>query len=478
MHNPSRWKTKYIEWIPLLQTVSCDFCTFTEQKTLSNWYNNTRQSSQLARMYMQKEYDLPYGKQQLAVHLDDSYSVDLFLPKELSPTGDENDLVCNAIRNPLNLFKFSQKIGEKTRVAISINDKTRPVPNNLLFPPLLKALEEAGVRSENILLIIATGTHQPMPANEFGLLLNDELLRQVRIVSHDCDDDKNLQYKGTTTRGTPVFVNSLFDQADIRIVVGDIEPHHFAGFSGGVKSASIGLCGRKTINTNHRLLQDPASCVGNYETNPLRQDIEEIGTMIGVDAALNAILNEKKEIIHAFFGQPREVMQAGIKIIRDNCLTPVEEPYDLVIASAGGYPKDINLYQAQKALTHASLFCRDGGTVILAAACAEGVGSQGYVDFMQNVSNLAQVREQFAQKGFTVGPHKAFQFAAIAERIKFKIKCEIDQTMMTRLLIPLIDNLQSAIDAEIKSFSHPPRVAVIPFATATIPQRKGAYHGS
>ena len=427
---------------------------------------------------MKKEYDLPYGKQKITIHLDGSQVVDLFLPKELEPNGDENALVSNAIRNPLNYFKFSKRIGEKTKVAISINDKTRPVPNNLLFPPLLMALQEAGVRSENILLIIATGTHQPMTENEFGLLLNDDLIRKVRIVSHDCDDDKNLVNKGTTSRGTPVFVNSLFDQADIRIVVGDIEPHHFAGFSGGVKSASIGLCGRKTINTNHRLLQDPDSCVGNYETNPLRQDIEEIGAMIGVDTALNAILNEKKEIIHAFFGQPRDVMQVGIKIIRDNCLTPVEEPYDLVIASAGGYPKDINLYQAQKALTHASLFCRDGGTVILAAACAEGVGSQGYVDFMQNINDLAQVRDQFAQKGFTVGPHKAFQFAAIAERIKFKIKCEIDQTMMTRLLIPLIEDIQSAIEAEIKSFSHPPRIAVIPFATATIPQRKGAYHGS
>ena len=114
---------------------------------------------------MQKEYDLPYGKQQLAVHLDDSYSVDLFLPKELSPTGDENDLVCNAIRNPLNFFKFSQKIGEKTRIAISINDKTRPVPNNLLFPPLLKALEEAGVRSENILLIYLHSSNHRTVAN-------------------------------------------------------------------------------------------------------------------------------------------------------------------------------------------------------------------------------------------------------------------------------------------------------------------------
>jgi lactate racemase len=330
---------------------------------------------------------------------------------------------------------------------------------------------------ENILILIAVGTHVPMPESEYSLLLPANLLTRFKVISHDCDDESNLTYKGNTSRGTPVYVNSLFDRADIKIVVGDIEPHHFAGFSGGYKSASIGVCGRKTINNNHSLLQDPKSSVGRFKDNPLRQDIEEIGQLLGVDLALNAILNEKKEILHVFFGKPGDVIDAGIKVIRENELTLIDEPYDLVIASAGGYPKDINLYQAQKALTHASLFCKDGGTVLLATACAEGVGSQTYFDSMDGITSHAEARAKFIEKGFTVGPHKAFQFAAIAERINFAIKSEIEPSVMKKLLIQPIFDLDKTIENLINSNIHPLRIAIVPFATATIPQIRGATNG-
>jgi lactate racemase len=422
---------------------------------------------------MTQKFDLPYGKTTISINLEDNIAANLFLPAELTSKGDEMELVNSAIRNPINIPFFSKSISNKTTVAITINDKTRPVPNNILFPPLLDELLRLGIPKENILIVIATGTHLPMPELEFSMLLKEEILSEYRIISHNCDDTSNLTYKGTTTRGTPVFVNSLYDRADIKIVVGDIEPHHFAGFSGGVKSASIGVSGRETINHNHSLLQDPKSCVGCYEENPLRQDIEEIGKLIGVDLALNAILNEKKQILHVFFGNPMEVMKAGVREIRETELTMIDQPYDLVIASAGGYPKDINLYQAQKALTHASLFCRVGGTVLLAAACNEGVGSQGYLDFMKGISSHSQVRKKLSELGFVVGPHKALQFALIADKINFMIKTDIENTIMLNLLIQKIDDLQECVEKSIRNFSTPPRIAIIPFATATIPKLCG-----
>lgn len=420
-----------------------------------------------------RTFTLPYGKTNLQIEVNDRMQIDLYLPAELAFNGQENSLIDTAIRNPLNYSKFTENVSKNTTVAITINDKTRPVPNNLLFPPLLEYLLQMGVQKSNISIIIATGTHTPMPENEFSMLLKPEILSEFKVISHNCDDETNLTFKGTTSRGTPVFVNTLYDQADLKIVVGDIEPHHFAGFSGGVKSASIGVSGRKTISHNHSLLQDPKSCVGCYEENPLRQDIEEIGVMIGVDLALNAILNEKKEILHVFFGNPKDVLLAGIKVIRENELTLINQPYDLVIASAGGYPKDINLYQAQKALTHASLFCREGGTVILAAACNEGVGSQGYVDFMKGISSHAEARDKIAKEGFHVGPHKALQFALIAEKVNILLKTEIDTQIMEGLLLETIDDMQTSINNAILSFSTPPRIAVLPFATATIPQLCG-----
>lgn len=421
-----------------------------------------------------KSYSIPYGKSSFPFHLNDSLDTDLYLPREFYADKEDSIVINEAIRNPLKNIQLKPSIGKETIVAITINDKTRPVPNNLLFPPLLDYLRQMGIQKDKILIIIATGTHVPMPENEFSMLLKPEILKDYKVVSHDCGDETNLTFKGTTSRGTPVFVNKLFDQADLKIVVGDIEPHHFAGFSGGYKSASIGMCGRKTINHNHALLQDNKSSVGRFEDNPLRQDIEEIGELIGVDLALNAILNEKKEILHVFFGKPQDVILAGIKVIRETELTTIDEPYDLVIASAGGYPKDINLYQAQKALTHASLFCRDGGTVLLAAACNEGVGSQGYVDFMEGITSFEEARDKLFKEGFRVGPHKSFQFGLIAERISYKIKTDIDDAMMNRLLLVKIDDFQEAVNQSILSFNSPPRIAIVPFATATIPQlRRG-----
>jgi lactate racemase len=426
---------------------------------------------------MTKTYQLPYGKTSIAINLEESnVRVDLFLPIELHPEMDEKDQIVTAIRNPLNGHGFPIQINSSTTVAITINDKTRPVPNHLLYPPLLSKLEEIGVKRENISILIATGTHLPMPENEFSLLLPESVWRQYKIISHNCDEESNLTFKGTTSRGTPVFINSIFDRAEIKIVVGDIEPHHFAGFSGGYKSASIGVCGRQTINVNHAFLQDPKSCVGRYEDNPLRQDIEEIGRLIGVDLALNAILNEKKEILHVFFGSPMDVIAKGIKVIRENELTLIDEPYDLVIASAGGYPKDINLYQAQKALTHASLFCKDGGMVFLAAECVEGVGSQGYLDFMQGVNSHSEAKQKLNEMGFKVGPHKAFQFAALADRIQFEVKCGIDAETLKKILIHPIGDLNQAVKSYLLD-QPATRVAVVPFATATIPKIRGEFHG-
>jgi nickel-dependent lactate racemase len=418
----------------------------------------------------QNIYPLPYGKDQLIIEIPAESSFEVFFPPEQPTIVEISDHIYNTIRNCKKFYELSQNLPADAKIAITINDKTRPVPNNVLFPPLFKVLGEIGIKPENITLVIATGTHTPMRVDEFDQLLESRIRQGINIVSHDCDQASNLVNKGTTRFGTPVYVNKVFDQADIKIVVGDIEPHHFAGFSGGAKSAAIGVCGRETITRNHNFLMDPRCKVGSYEDNPLRQDIEEIGELIGVDLALNAVLNEKKEILHILFDRPLEVMKKGVDIYRKHSLIKIDQPYDLVIASAGGFPKDINLYQAQKALTHASLFCKDGGTVLLVAACDEGVGSQSYMEFMRGVASQADAKIKFQTNGFSVGPHKAFQFATIAERIHFAVFCNIDPMTMDHLKIDPIFNLKQSIDAFLSQFHGVPRIAVLPYATATIPQ--------
>ncbi|MCX6054458.1 MAG: nickel-dependent lactate racemase [Chloroflexi bacterium] len=420
-----------------------------------------------------RTYSLPYGKKCIDVHINSEITLEQIVPRNIPVIRDCDLEITNAIRNAGEFAGLPLKIPSNMKIIITLNDKTRPVPNDVLLPPLLRELVQRGANKKNIRFLIATGTHSPMKPEEFVKIINENILNEYQFSSHDCDEDSNLVYKGNTKEGTQVFVNKLFDEADLTIVVGDIEPHHFAGFSGGVKSAAIGVCGRKTITQNHALLMDSKSCVGNFETNPLRQDIEEIGAIIGVDLALNAILNQKKEVLSVFFGNPFEVIRSGIAVIRKNLMIEVEKPFDIVISSAGGYPKDINLYQAQKALTHASLFVKRGGTVILAAACEDGVGSESYLDFMNGVTSNKQVIKKFENQGFFIGPHKAFQFASIAEKIEYYLFSEIEGIIMKKLLIPKIIDLDEFIKQKLSELPKTARGVILPFATASIPVTTG-----
>ncbi len=343
-------------------------------------------------------YLLPYGHQTLKIELSDACQVDWIEPRYVAPAEDPLRVVRDAVQNPVDGQSLRLYANARS-VVIAINDKTRPVPHEYLLPPLLDELGAIGIPDQAIAFLIATGTHVPMQPDEFHRVLPEEIIQRYQVYSHNCDDPEDLAGLGTTTRGTPVWVNKRFFEADLRIVVGNIEPHHFAGFSGGYKTAAIGLAGRTTINPNHAMLVEPEARIAEFENNPLRQDIEEIGDQIGVHFALNAILNGEKKIVRAVFGSPRAVIAQGIPISQEICQVKMPQSadmkpgsttrrYDLVIASVGGAPKDINFYQSQKALTHASLFTRDGGVIILAAECPEGSGNRAYEEFMQDVSSV------------------------------------------------------------------------------------------
>jgi lactate racemase len=410
---------------------------------------------------------LPYGKTYLELEIPQGNNVDVIAPSEVPGDPNPLEVIRQAVRMPLgaSLVTFA---GAKS-VAIAINDKTRPVPHDLLLPPLLDELQRAGIPAKAIRFFVATGTHQPMPPADFPRILPPAIIENYAVVSHDCDDLNNLVELGTTQYGTKVLVNKLYYQSDLRIVVGNIEPHHFAGFSGGVKSAAIGLSGRETINHNHTMLADIHAVIGEYDHNPLRQDIEQIGKLIGVQFAVNAVLNGNKQIVKAFAGDPLAVMQAGIPEVRKICQTYVSHRYDVVVASVGGYPKDINFYQSQKALTHAALLTKDGGTIILVAACPEGSGSQPYEAFMQDIHAFPEVFEKFKREGFRVGPHKAFQVAREGLRIQIVVVSDMDAKLVSKLLLTPAVDLNEAFAKVQGGISPATQIAVMPRATNTIP---------
>jgi nickel-dependent lactate racemase len=412
-------------------------------------------------------FQVPYGTTQLTFDIPSNEQADWIEPSFTLPSPDPINEVKMSLENPLGKQIPKKKMGAK--VAIAVNDKTRPVPNKQMIPPLLEKLESIGYSFKDIHFFIATGTHQPLTEDEISNLLPKELSRNCACVSHNCDDHANLVDLGVTSRNTPIFVNKKYYESDIKIVVGNIEPHHFAGFSGGYKTSVIGLGGRTTINRNHSFLMDPNATIGRIKENPLRNDIDEIGEKTATQYALNVVMNTKREIVKSYFGDPIKVMKAGIGESAKVCMTSAKQKYPIVIASVGGHPKDINLYQSQKALTHASLLCQDDGVVILVARCPEGSGSKGFEDFMFSVNTPEKAMEQFMLREFVVGPHKAFQFARELIRVKVILVSGLDSELVKKLMLIPAANIQDAISKARTLVSPNPAFAILSHATNTIP---------
>lgn len=412
---------------------------------------------------------IPYGLSQL--HLNADFPFDLYEQKDYPQANDPLGVVIQALQNPLDQQAIHWSPPPK-RAAISINDKTRPVPYSFMLPPLLDWLNQHGIPDEAIELFIATGTHSPATNDEIQTIIPAPILsrNKIRIFPHNCDDKDNLIFLGYTQRNTPVWVNKRFYQADLRIVTGNIEPHHFMGYSGGAKGAAIGLAGRETINHNHAMLNDPLAFLGEYQHNPMRQDVEEIGSMMGIHLALNVILNSKRQIITTLFGTPRAVMEKGISISDDLWTVPVSSAYDLVIASAGGHPKDINLYQAQKAITHAALFARPNGVIVLVAACPEGIGNQKAVEFFESISTPDQVITRFKQLEFRIGPHKAFQIALQAKRNHIILISEMPDDLVKKFFLIPAKSLEQGVELAGNILPANFTTVVLPHATALLPK--------
>jgi len=416
------------------------------------------------------QIEIPYSKTTLQAEIPDNYSLEHITPVEIDAAPDPLGAVESSLDDLLGDISWEQFSGAKS-AAVAINDKTRPVPHQHLLPPLLKKLESLGIAPEHITLVIATGTHPVMPPEEYPWILPQSIIDRYPIICHDIDDKERIEYLGDTSRGTPVHINKAFIAADLRVVVGNVEPHQFMGFSGGVKSAVIGLAGKETINHNHAMMMHERAFIGNYDDNPMRQDVEEMGRMMRVDIAHNALLNGKKQIVEVLSGAPVNVMHAAIPRVREIFQVPISQPFDLLVVSPGGYPKDINVYQSQKALGHAILVMKEGGTVILCAACNEGTGSQSYEQWITDGTkhNHDDVFQHFKDEGFRVGPHKAYQISRDASRVRVMLISEMEPDFVRQLMLHPLPDLQTAIDKALEDLPESAHIGIMPFANATIP---------
>jgi len=409
--------------------------------------------------------ELPYGKGKIRIPLPEGLEVDFLRPESISLASDQAGEVLKSLENPLG-DKHLEDFSGATSVAIAISDETRPIPYDLILPFLLQKLRTLGISPSAIQILIASGLHKPMPPSRFSNLLPAEIIRQYAVTAHDAKRP-DLKYLGKTSRETPVFVSPLFYKADVRLVVGLIDPHQFVGFTGGVKCAAIGLAGAETIEANHSMLFHPQASIGEILNNPVRQDIEEIGKLMDVHFVINVVLDESNHIIKAFSGDPWVVERTGSEFCRRVYEIKVSKEYDVVIASPGGYPKDIDLYQAQKALAHAIPLVRQGGDVVLLAECGDGHGSELFYETMKKYKTPQEVVTAFQREKFRMGVHKAFLWTRSLTKARVYLYSTLDEELSHKLMATPVKSIEDLLLSLKTKYPRPPKIAVMPKANST-----------
>ncbi len=371
--------------------------------------------------------------------------------------------VSKALASPIGAEHLQRLLDRDDEIAIVVSDITRPCPTQEILPSVMRLIKRSGVSRDNVRILIGTGTHRSHTPAEKRAILGWYSTSIRQVVDHTMD---SVQYVGTTSRGTRLSVNPLLLDVDFALAIGNVDVHYFAGYTGGYKAVVPGLAGRETIEKNHGLMTLPNADPGVAESNPVREDFEEAGQMVGLRYIVNVVLDESNRIAGGFAGDPIAAHRAAARTVDEREKVPIKELADIVLASAGGYPRDINLYQAHKAIENASHAVKNGGTIILVAECAEGFGSATFEHWMMTTSSLDEIRDRLSGQ-FILGAHKVFALSKIARRANIVIassKFQTDSVVLKTCKKPQ-DALNDAWDRHGRDTS----ILLMPYAMNTLP---------
>ena len=415
--------------------------------------------------------DLLYGRSGKTVDFPDERTT-VIQPKAMSPVPDEKHAVRRGLRQPTAGAPLRDRVKPNDSVAIVFSDITRPMPNDRVLPILLGELDY--VPDDQITLINALGTHRPNTPEEIRELLGAEVADRYRVIQHDCRDDDELVHLGETSWGHEAWVNRTYMESSVRILTGFIEPHLFAGFSGGPKAVLPGVAGVRTITANHGpdMIGHPRSTFGETDGNPIWEEIHEVASLTTPTFLLNVTLTEDRCITGVFSGDLEEAHRAGVDFVRQSAMVPVAEPFDIVVTTAGGYPLDISMYQAVKGIAVAGGIVKDGGAIILVSQCAEGLPGYGeYGELMRRAESASHLLEMIHQPGFAMQDQWDAQIqAGICERAKVYIYAdgltddEIDQALGR----PCVD-IEETLSGLLRQYGRGARIAVLPAGPLTVP---------
>jgi nickel-dependent lactate racemase len=330
-----------------------------------------------------------FGRHGLDVTLPQGPRYEVIESRSASPLPDVAAALAAALDHPIGSKPLSALAAGKKTAAISVCDITRPAPNWLTLPPLLRRLHDAGVPVDGLTILIATGLHREATPNEIKAILGPEIAAKYRVVNHDARARAQHRWLGATRRGIPVYIDERFMSADLHITVGFIEQHLMLGFSGGRKLVAPGLAAQETIKVIHSpaFMREPMATEGSITENPLHAELLEIARMAGHDFILDVTLTQSREVSGIFAGDPVVAHAAGVQFLRKTSLERLSGLADAVITSAAGHPLDLTFYQTIKGLTAAQHIVKPGGRILILGECAEGVGSPEFAEKVAGFSS-------------------------------------------------------------------------------------------
>lgn len=387
------------------------------------------------------------------------------VPLEL--TGEAE--VRRALEAPIESPRLRDLVHPGEKIAIVTSDITRPMPTYKVMPALLDELYAAGVRREDVTLVFALGSHRHHTPEEQKKLAGERAWNEIRCVDSDPTDCVHL---GFTEAGTPVDITRVVAEADRRICLGNIEYHYFAGYSGGAKALMPGVSTRDAIQANHSMMVKPEACAGALDTNPLRMDIEEAGRICGIDFIVNVVLSEHKEIIRAVAGHPVAAHREGCKFLDRIYLKELPQAADIVLVSQGGAPKDLNLYQTQKALDNARHAVKQGGVIVLIGSCKEGLGEKVFEQWMTQSESPDAMIERIG-RDFQLGGHKAAAIAMTLKKADIYLVSDLADDFVRSIFLTPQPNVQTALDRALEKLGPDATVLAMPYGGSTLPRITG-----
>lgn len=412
---------------------------------------------------------LKYGRGFRELNIPEKADVTVLSPSSVPAVEDLVAVLGGALSSPLGRPPFEELVRgiAPKKVAISVPDETRAIPLSNVLPSILRRLYSAApeLESGGVTIVVGGGLHPPLDSLGLTSVIPPSVAPGCRVIAHDALNANMVDF-GMTSRGTPVLINAEFAVADLRIVIGQIDPHQFVGFTGGSKGVVIGTASARTIEHNHSLMFDTRARVGGLIDNPVRQDMNEAGRMVGIHFAVNMVLDSDRKPVIVLAGDPDAVLAEGAKTCAAVYAVEISHKFDIAIASCGGHPKDICLYQAQKGLNLASQAVKPGGKILLLAACPQGVGDETYYDYVCRFETPQEALEDFKHLGFKMGAHKAYLFGRTLDNFDVAVASELDAKILKTCHLRAADPA-SVVAGWVEEFEGRPSVAVVPNANTT-----------